>query len=74
MTSMTSWTANDLPDLTGRTVVITGAGRGLGLITARELARAGAHVVLGYATPTRPVTLSPTCPAPSTSDRSTCRT
>jgi NAD(P)-dependent dehydrogenase (short-subunit alcohol dehydrogenase family) len=44
---MTKWTANDLPDLTGRTVVITGAGRGLGLITARELARAGARVVLG---------------------------
>ncbi|GAA2430740.1 hypothetical protein GCM10010191_50430 [Actinomadura vinacea] len=38
---------DDLPNLTGRTVVITGAGRGLGLITARELARAGARVVLG---------------------------
>ncbi|MGW7381728.1 SDR family NAD(P)-dependent oxidoreductase [Streptomyces sp. NPDC054794] len=44
---MTSWTANDLPNQTGRTVVITGGGRGLGLITARELARAGARVVLG---------------------------
>jgi NAD(P)-dependent dehydrogenase (short-subunit alcohol dehydrogenase family) len=44
---MTKWTANDLPNLTGRRVVITGAGRGLGLITARELARVGAHVVLG---------------------------
>ncbi|WP_285686946.1 SDR family NAD(P)-dependent oxidoreductase [Actinoplanes sp. NBRC 103695] len=44
---MTRWTAHNLPDLTGRTVVITGAGRGLGLITARELARAGARVVLG---------------------------
>jgi NAD(P)-dependent dehydrogenase (short-subunit alcohol dehydrogenase family) len=38
---------SDLPDLTGRTVLITGAGRGLGLITARELARVGARVVLG---------------------------
>ncbi|MFI6624929.1 SDR family NAD(P)-dependent oxidoreductase [Streptomyces sp. NPDC050528] len=47
MTNKASWTANDLPDLTGRTVVITGAGRGLGLITARELARAGARLVLG---------------------------
>ncbi|GIM90009.1 SDR family NAD(P)-dependent oxidoreductase [Paractinoplanes toevensis] len=44
---MTRWTANDLPDLTGRTVLITGAGRGLGLITAGELARVGARVVLG---------------------------
>ncbi|TDV55371.1 SDR family NAD(P)-dependent oxidoreductase [Actinophytocola oryzae] len=44
---MTKWTANDIPDLSGRTVVITGAGRGLGLVTASELARAGAHVVLG---------------------------
>ncbi|MFJ1763713.1 SDR family NAD(P)-dependent oxidoreductase [Amycolatopsis sp. NPDC088138] len=44
---MTKWTTENLPDLSGRTVVITGAGRGLGLITARELARAGARVVLG---------------------------
>ncbi|GLY97975.1 short-chain dehydrogenase [Actinoplanes sp. NBRC 103695] len=47
LVAMTRWTAHNLPDLTGRTVVITGAGRGLGLITARELARAGARVVLG---------------------------
>jgi NAD(P)-dependent dehydrogenase (short-subunit alcohol dehydrogenase family) len=40
------WTAADLPDLSGRTAVVTGASAGLGVITARELARAGARVVL----------------------------
>jgi NAD(P)-dependent dehydrogenase (short-subunit alcohol dehydrogenase family) len=40
------WTAKDLPDLSGRTFVVTGANSGLGLIDGRELARAGAHVVL----------------------------
>ncbi|GAB3795844.1 SDR family NAD(P)-dependent oxidoreductase [Micromonospora zhanjiangensis] len=44
---MAKWTAADLPDMTGRTVVITGAGSGIGLIAARELGRVGARVVLG---------------------------
>ena len=40
------WTAADLPDLSGRTAVVTGASAGLGEIIAAELARAGASVTL----------------------------
>ena len=40
------WTEADIPDLSGRTAVITGASAGLGLQTARVLAAHGAHVVL----------------------------
>ena len=40
------WTAADLPDLSGRTAVVTGASSGLGQIIAAELAGAGATVTL----------------------------
>jgi NAD(P)-dependent dehydrogenase (short-subunit alcohol dehydrogenase family) len=43
---MAKWTAADIPDQSGRLAVVTGANSGLGRITSRELARAGAHVVM----------------------------
>lgn len=43
---MTNWTAADLPSFAGRTVVITGANSGLGAVTARELARHGANIIM----------------------------
>ena len=43
---MTRWTEADIPDQTGRTVLITGANSGLGLRSAQVLAGKGAHVLL----------------------------
>ncbi|GAC1527254.1 MAG: oxidoreductase [Thermoleophilaceae bacterium] len=47
---MSAWTADQIPDQTGRLAVVTGASSGLGEITARELARRGATVVLAVRT------------------------
>ena len=41
-----AWSVDDIPDMTGRRAIVTGANSGIGLIAACELARHGASVVL----------------------------
>ena len=43
---MTAWTTNDMPDLAGRTAVVTGATSGIGYEAALALAGHGADTVL----------------------------
>lgn len=46
-----TWTTNDIPDLSGRLAIVTGATGGLGLETAIVLAGKGAEVVLAARSP-----------------------
>ncbi|MEV0234917.1 oxidoreductase [Nonomuraea sp. NPDC050786] len=48
---MTGWTPDSMPDLSGKTAIVTGANSGIGLPTALELARHGAHVVVAARSP-----------------------
>ena len=41
-----SWTVEQLPDLTGTTIIVTGGNSGIGLEAVRSFALNGAHVVL----------------------------
>src|SRR3954451_15500711 len=50
---MSGWTVDDIPSQQGRVAVVTGTNSGLGFVTARELARAGATVVMTSRDPAR---------------------
>jgi NAD(P)-dependent dehydrogenase (short-subunit alcohol dehydrogenase family) len=50
---MSGWTATDMPSLSGRVAIVTGANRGLGLVIATELAAHGARIVLPVRDPAK---------------------
>lgn len=50
---MPKWTATNIPDQTGKRAIVTGGNSGIGLETARELARAHAHVTIATRNPQR---------------------
>src|SRR5438128_6739081 len=50
---MAPWSIDDIPDQSGRTVLVTGANSGLGLHTSIALARHGARVLMACRNPAK---------------------
>jgi len=46
MSTSAKWTADDMPDLSGKTIVVTGGNSGIGYEAVKQFVRKGAHVVL----------------------------
>lgn len=48
---MSKWTAENIPDLSGKVALVTGANSGLGMVSAVALARKGASVIMASRNP-----------------------
>jgi NAD(P)-dependent dehydrogenase (short-subunit alcohol dehydrogenase family) len=40
------WTTENMPDLTGKVIIVTGSNSGIGFKAAKEFTRRGAHTIL----------------------------
>ena len=56
----TNWGTADIPNLRGKTALITGANSGLGYHTAKTLAEKNAHVIIACRSIEKANTVSPT--------------